>query len=801
MSIAFAGITPEQAFLYLDDVIVIGHSPEHHLKNLRKVFEIMRKFNLKIHPQKCKFFKPEVTFLGHKCTSEGILPDDNKKHVIENYPIPHDKDAARRFVAFANYYRRFIQNFSLITRPTTRLTRKQVAFEWTDECQKSFELIKDKLMNPPILRYPDFNKEFIVTVDASKIGCGGVLSQQYGDIDLPVYYASKAFSPADRNKSTPVQECLAIHFALGQFRPYIYGKPFLVRSDHRSLIYLFSHKNPSPKLTRIRLELEDYEFTIEHIKGKDNVAADALSRISIDDLKTLYGETKSVLKVQTRSMTKKLNEPMSQSGELHQHDSKALNDQVFITEELNARFLKSIPRITSIRTNSVSKDVLDLNINVYVKHKKLLTIEARNMIINDRPSCEMILSRLEQSVINHKINKIQWPKDDLIFQYFELEQFKAVCMNALKNLQIILITTPKFITSVDEQFKLMSEYHNNFLFGGHCGQKRLYAKLRSMYHWKNMTRDIANFVRNCNKCQLNKVKDKNREPLFITPTPQNPFDVLVVDTIGPLPTSEQGNRYAVTMICDLTKYLVIAPIPDKSAPSVAKAIFTHFVLTYGLIKNIKTDLGTEYVNEVITELCKLLQISHDKSTPHRHQTVGTIERNHRVFNEYIRAYISDKLEDWESYSQYFAFCYNITNNSSLNHQYTPYELIFNKKPIFPNDLLNGNVQPIYNFDNFVKEARYRLQTAHVHANELIQKMKLRNKNYYDKNSKPLDVNINDQVVVTTEPYNKHKEIYTGPFIVKEIKDSNLLLLNEKTNKLKKIHKDRIRKYTRNIIST
>lgn len=110
-------------------MIVIGHSPDHHLKNIRKVFEVMKKFNLKIHPHKCKFFRPEVTFLGHRCTSEGILPDDRKKHVIEHYPVPHDKDAARRFVAFANYYRRLIEKFSTITQPITRLTRKKVEFK------------------------------------------------------------------------------------------------------------------------------------------------------------------------------------------------------------------------------------------------------------------------------------------------------------------------------------------------------------------------------------------------------------------------------------------------------------------------------------------------------------------------------------------------------------------------------------------------------------------------------------------------------------------------------------------------
>lgn len=132
MTIAFTGIPPEQSFLYLDDIIVIGHNEDHHLRNLRGVFEVMRNKNLKIHPHKCKFYRHEVTFLGHLCTSEGILPDNSKKTVIENYPVPQDKDAARRFVNFANYYRRFIPNFSEIARPLNKLSRKNVPFEWTD---------------------------------------------------------------------------------------------------------------------------------------------------------------------------------------------------------------------------------------------------------------------------------------------------------------------------------------------------------------------------------------------------------------------------------------------------------------------------------------------------------------------------------------------------------------------------------------------------------------------------------------------------------------------------------------------
>jgi len=134
MTIAFSGLEPSQAFLYMDDLIVIGCSGKHMLKKLTDVFEKCRKYNLKLHPEKCSFFMHEVTFLGHKCTDKGTLPDDKKNDFIMNYPAPHDADSARRFIAFCNYYRRFIKNFSEYSRHITRLCKKNVPFEWTDEC-------------------------------------------------------------------------------------------------------------------------------------------------------------------------------------------------------------------------------------------------------------------------------------------------------------------------------------------------------------------------------------------------------------------------------------------------------------------------------------------------------------------------------------------------------------------------------------------------------------------------------------------------------------------------------------------
>lgn len=136
MNIAFSGLPLSTAFIYIDDIIIIGRSEKEHLNNIITVFDTCRKFNLKINPEKCHFFRPEVTYLGHRCTDKGLLPGNIKLATIQSYPVPHDKDSTKRFVAFANFYRRFLKNFDVLAQP-----RKNTPFIWDAKCQDSFEKI------------------------------------------------------------------------------------------------------------------------------------------------------------------------------------------------------------------------------------------------------------------------------------------------------------------------------------------------------------------------------------------------------------------------------------------------------------------------------------------------------------------------------------------------------------------------------------------------------------------------------------------------------------------------------------
>lgn len=284
MSLAMSGLANEKCFVYLDDIVVFSKDLRSHIANLKAVFNRLREVNLKLNPKKCQFLRREVLYLGHLITANGISPDPSKITAVKNFPIPTNADEVKRFVAFANYYRRFIKNFAQISAPLNRLTQKDVEFRWSNECQIAFDTLRESLIRPPILQYPNFEGNFTLRTDASGFALGAVLSNAD---DKPIAYHSVALKPAERNYSTIEKELLAIVWAVKSFRPYLFGRRFTIKTDHRPLVWLFSMKDPGSRLMKFRTKLEAYDFDIEFIPGKHNVTADALSRITSNDLKQL----------------------------------------------------------------------------------------------------------------------------------------------------------------------------------------------------------------------------------------------------------------------------------------------------------------------------------------------------------------------------------------------------------------------------------------------------------------------------------------------------------------------------------
>ncbi|BHF70141.1 hypothetical protein SprV_0301319100 [Sparganum proliferum] len=282
MQSVLAHLYPHSCLIYLDDVIVFGRTARQHNANLAAVLSALRDAGLRLNPQKCKFLCRKVTFLGHEVSPQGIQASQEKVEAVRSWPTPKTPTEVRGFLGLASYYRRFILHFAELARPLHRLTEKGRTFTWNDDCQQAFDELKAKLTSAPILMLPDTSPEappFILDSDASGFAIGGVLSQaDETGAERPICFASKTLSKPERNYCTYRRELLALITFIKQFKPFLVGKHFIVRTDHKALQWLQNMKEAEGQLARWQELLQEFDFSCQYRPGHQHANADALSR-------------------------------------------------------------------------------------------------------------------------------------------------------------------------------------------------------------------------------------------------------------------------------------------------------------------------------------------------------------------------------------------------------------------------------------------------------------------------------------------------------------------------------------------
>lgn len=281
-----SGLTGNSVLIYLDDLIIWSATVEEHLVRLTAVLDRLKDANLKLRPDKCHFLQSEVQYVGHIITAEGIKTNPRTISAVQDYPVPTNVRETRGFLGLTGYYRRFIPNYAHIAKPLTELTKKNVAFEWGTPQAEAFTTLRNALCKDPILTYPDFTKDFILTTDSSLYAAGAILSQKINGVEKVIGYASKQLNPAERRYSTTERELLAVLFGVKYFNCYLYGRHFKIITDHKSLKWLLSLPKPNCKQTRWALTLAEYQFQVEHRPGSSISHADALSRLRVNVLGT-----------------------------------------------------------------------------------------------------------------------------------------------------------------------------------------------------------------------------------------------------------------------------------------------------------------------------------------------------------------------------------------------------------------------------------------------------------------------------------------------------------------------------------
>ena len=260
---------------YLDDIIIYSRSEKEHLEH----FTRLKTAGLKLKLEKCCFFKKHIQYLGHLISADRIQPLPEKLESIAKMPAPRNPEEVKQFLRLVGYYRKFVPRFADISGVLTHLTKKDVEFKWTPECENCFQILQEFLQQAPILRYPDPQASYTLYTDASKYAYAGVLTQHNNGMDHPITYVSGLFRGSQLNWATLTKEAYAIYMSVKKLSFYIDTAKITVKSDHLPLKKFLEKNTLNSKVNNWAVELESQNITFEYIPGIWNTLADTLSRL------------------------------------------------------------------------------------------------------------------------------------------------------------------------------------------------------------------------------------------------------------------------------------------------------------------------------------------------------------------------------------------------------------------------------------------------------------------------------------------------------------------------------------------
>lgn len=769
------GVQNEKCIVYMDDIIIYSVSLQEHVERLRAVFDCLRTANFKIQMDKSEFLRKEVAFLGHVVTPEGVLPNPAKIEAVIKYPIPKTTREIKAFLGLIGYYRRFIKDFAKITKPLTKCLKKEAKIIHDTEFIKSFETCKKLLVNHPILQYPDLTKPFIVTTDASNFAIGAVLSQGEVGKDRPVCYASRTLNASEQKLSTIEKELLAIVWATKYFRPYLYGRKFIIYTDHRPLSWLFNLKDPNSKLQRWRIKMDDLDYKIIHKPGKLNLNADALSRIQINAI-----ENESVM-------------PNIDEDEI---DAAARNLEVedFDLPDLEPEEIEEL-----LRENSNSETV-----HTQVNPEPIQGIKILDDIINNKP-LQYFLSEVFHNPKKCRIEKIngrtilqaQFTKSNneqeiikflreytaakkKYYLFFETDKlYKDFCRIYTKIFndrgpELIKCTQNRIVlTTKDEIFQIIQSNHESKT--NHRGIAETVKRIQRKYYFKNMQTEVSDFLSKCEICKRAKYdRIPPKTPINVTSTPSKPFQNIHVDTF----TIERQNY--LTLVDAFSKLGQAIPIQGKNSVEITEALITFFSF-YGIPDNITADNGVEFNSKLLQDLLDLHKINVHFVTENHPDSNAIVERFHSTILEHIRIMrLKHQKDPIVSLMKYAVIAYNNTIHSSTN--FTPNELTmgnFSEKNPYDIDYEKQLYQ------DYITDHRDKLKLTY---NKVKEKMDIDKQRIAERRNEGTDTR---KLQVGSKVYEKNyrskrtktAERNLGPFTITKISDKNVAVIEN--NKVKK----------------
>jgi hypothetical protein len=836
MELTLQGLQWTKCLIYLDDVVVFSATHEEHIQRLKEVLERLKTSGLKLSPEKCHFFQPSVTFLGHVVSSEGIKPDPQNIVKLIDWPVPKSVRDVRAFLGFANYYRKYVKNFSTRAKTMTSLTKKNHTFQWTTDCQREFEDLKQALTSSDVMSSPTPDGTFILDTDASQDGIGAVLSQIQDGKERVIAYGSRTLTKSERNYCVTDKELLAVRYFVTHYKHYLLGRKFKVRTDHAAIKWLFSFHDPKARVARWIEVLSEFDFEVLYRKGVRHGNADGLSRcnnphdckcdIENDDLRCgpcnrCQRRSEEMRNVSVRTVQEERDQPRRKPWFLSALKHLVMMILCFLGTVFPSQGTslpsercqpvgcgdQLLPPVYTRRavTRSSSREQSEPE-GWTDRWPKVYTERDIKKMQQEDPDIKPILTWMKQGDRPHgqevcKSNpatrhywhnwKLLRLRNGILFrEYVKIDGSQTF-------LQLVV---PRAMRRT-----VLDQMHNSLL-SGHLGQKKTREKTLQRYYWYSVREDVNVWIRQCDQCASIKTPTKRlRAPLGEMPVGA-PLDRLATDILGPLPETSRGNKYILVVTDYFSKWVEIFPIPDFTAATCARVILNEVISRYGCPCDVHSDQGSNYESYLFQELCQLLEVNKTRTTPYNPRCNGLTERFNKTLIRMVKAYLKGEQRDWDLHLGCLAAAYRATPHEATG--FSPNFLMLGREVRLPAEVLFGSPVNLADYPSsygeYVDKLRERMYKAHEVSRLHLEANAKRHKQIYDGKTTFYTYNPGDLVWCLSEAKQlqvtpKLRRPYEGPYLVVwKLSDLDYIIQLTKDGKQRIVHHNLLRPYEGNL---
>ncbi|GMF49356.1 unnamed protein product [Phytophthora fragariaefolia] len=613
--------------VYLDDCVVFSSDFPTHLVRLRQVLERFRNAGFKLMMKKCRWGRDQVAFLGHIVTPAGILPNPEKLKAGMNVVSPHDLHSVRAFLGLTSYFRRYIPGYTAISAPIERLKVKGAEFVWNADCEAAFFQLKRRLVEPPILVYPDFSKRFKLYVDSSRLAVGACLMQTVDGSERVTPYASKLLVGSEKKgvhmtDGTSKIECWGIARATRKLRCYLDRTEFHLYTDHKALTWVFNERNrtANTKLARWAMELSQLRFKVYHKPGTSMGHVDGLSRL------LSQRSAQSPLPRSWRKAPIHRPPPADDDDLAERNVEQTASSSVDVFGLDQERFRDEQKRTPWIQALAAFRQDGTLALDAQLRAKVLLM--APHYVIKTG----VLMRRVHLKARGGPARSI-----------------------------IVLVIPLPFIETV-------LHYCHSDVFAAHVGQSKTMDKVRKHAYWHGRRKDVAEYVRTCTVCGNGKGYRPWKNGLMQRKPVQElsgPFSLLLVDAFGPLVTTPRGHKYILVFADYFTRWVEAFPAEALDTISFVRIMVDEVLCRHGVPERLLSDRDTNFISELAKAFYEPLGIKKLFGAAYHPQTQGLVERFNDTLIGMLRMFVSKVQSDWDLYLPRVLFAYCTSYHDSL----------------------------------------------------------------------------------------------------------------------------------------